>query len=269
MHPPFTDFCQTVWDFYKKNKRPFIWRQTDDPYAIVVSEIMLQQTQTSRVEEKFISFTNAFSSFSELANASQKDVLKEWVGLGYNRRARFLHGIAQRVEEDFNGRLPDCVETLTSFKGLGHATASSIVAFTFNKPTIFIETNIRAVYLHSFFPDQEEVSDKELLPFVEMTVDEANPREWYYALMDYGVMLKKKFKNPSRKSKHHVIQSRFEGSRRQVRGAILRHLVSGSSVSKQDLLRALKFDSEVIQSVLIDLKNEGFIAVSGSRISIS
>src|SRR3989344_50670 len=196
---------------------------------------MLQQTQTKRVSEKFVPFMRKFKTFKELANAPIRDVLAEWVGLGYNRHSLALHGIAQMVRSEFDGQFPEDPKTLETFKGLGPATSSSIVAFAFNKPVLFIETNIRAVYLHTFFHERGGVSDKELLPFVEITVDHKNPREWYYALMDYGVLLKKLYKNPSHQSKHHTVQSRFEGSDRQIRGAIIRKLTKQSSTIIEDL----------------------------------
>ena len=170
------EFQAFVWDFYKQEKRLFAWRETTNPYFIVVSEIMLQQTQTSRVVEKYNLFIQTFPTFESLANASFKEVLKVWVGLGYNRRAQALQGIAQKIVNEHSGALPSCPEILQTFKGLGPATASSIVTFAFNKPTVFIETNVRAVFLHSFFKDQDEVHDKELMPLVALTVDEINPR---------------------------------------------------------------------------------------------
>ncbi len=232
-------FKKTVWDFYQENKRDFVWRQTIDPYKILVSEIMLQQTQTYRVATKFPPFISEYPTFQALAQASTSEVLSLWVGLGYNRRALALHEIAKRVVSEHNGQLPNSVEILKTFKGLGHATASSIIAFAFNEPTEFIETNVRAVYLHTFFNNQDEVDDRELLPFVRATVDKQNPREWYYAIMDYGVYLKKLYKNPSRKSKHYKLQSPFEGSLRQVRGALVRLLLECKQLTEQELLRKL------------------------------
>ena len=252
-------FCHAVWSFYHKKKRDFLWRQTVDPYKIVVSEIMLQQTQTTRVVEKFESFTQKFNTFKELANASTRDVLAQWIGLGYNRRGLALHGIAQKVMNEFDGQLPDDPEVLQTFKGLGPATAASIVAFAFNKPTAFIETNIRAVYLHAFFNDRQDVSDKELMPLIELTVDYMNPREWYYALMDYGVVLKKLYKNPSRKSKHYAVQSKFEGSDRQIRGAIVRVLTQKSSASLKELYVLFPKEEARVEKILDALYKEGFV----------
>lgn len=252
-------FGQAVWSFYHQEKRSFAWRNTTDPYKIVVSEIMLQQTQTQRVIEKFESFTQKFKTFEELADAPIRDVLTEWVGLGYNRRGLALHGIAQKVMHEFDGQLPDDPEILETFKGLGPATAASIAAFAFNKSTVFIETNIRAVYLHSFFHDHQDISDKELLPLIELTVDYMNPREWYYALMDYGVVLKKLYKNPSRKSKHHTTQSKFEGSDRQIRGAIVRILTQKESATIKQLNALFPEQEQRVGKILNGLCQEGFV----------
>ena len=253
------EFQSAVWAFYKKNRREFAWRNTHNPYLIVVSEIMLQQTQTSRVIEKYENFLQQFSSFEALANASVAAVLTAWVGLGYNRRALALQGIAQKVINEHAGILPNDPLILETFKGLGPATAASIVAFAYNKPTVFIETNIRAVYLHAFFGhEQELVADKQLLPLVSVTVDRESAREWYYALMDCGVELKKLYKNPSRKSKHHAKQSKFEGSDRQIRGAVVR-LLTQQQVADFKELHALGYEETRLIKVLQDLCKEGFI----------
>ena len=254
------DFKKTVWEFYNQNKREFAWRQSPTPYAVVVSEIMLQQTQTARVKDKFAAFTAMFGSFDELAAAPVQAVLKEWVGLGYNRRALALHGIAQKIVHEYGGILPNDVEVLRTFKGLGHATASSIVAFAYNKPTVFIETNIRAVFIHTFYPQLDEVHDKELMPLIDLAVDMHNPREWYYALMDYGVHLKKLHKNPSRKSRHHTVQSKFEGSDRQIRGAIVRTCTQDTVLSLSQLKLLLPFDVDRIEQQYNALVKEGFIS---------
>ena len=260
------EFQAFVWDFYKQEKRLFAWRETTNPYFIVVSEIMLQQTQTSRVVEKYNLFIQTFPTFESLANASFKEVLKVWVGLGYNRRAQALQGIAQKIVNEHSGVLPSSPEILQTFKGLGPATASSIVTFAFNKPTVFIETNVRAVFLHSFFKDQDEVHDKELMPLVALTVDEINPREWYYALMDYGVYLKKTYKNPSKKSKHHTEQSAFEGSDRQIRGAVLRQLTKKESVTFFDIEKEVPWATQKkIETIFSDLSKEQLIVYNKSK----
>jgi A/G-specific adenine glycosylase len=253
------EFKSIIWDYFNNYGRQFSWRCTTDPYQIVVSEIMLQQTQTHRVAGKYEQFLALFPDFKRLAEAPLRDVLAAWQGLGYNRRAIALQKTAQKIIDEFNGILPDNPELLVTFPGIGKATAASICAFAFNKPTVFIETNIRTVFIHFFFKDQAEVHDKELLPFVEQTVDAKKPRLWYYALMDYGVMLKKNMPNPSRRSKHHNKQSKFEGSDRQIRGKILKILTSMPVISYDELLFLLESSQKRVDKILFDLQKEGFI----------
>ncbi|QQR53579.1 A/G-specific adenine glycosylase [bacterium] len=233
-------FQQHVKAFYAKAKREFVWRYVADPYLVVVSEFMLQQTQTARVVEKYNLFIKVLPTFQALAACSNHQLFQLWHGLGYNRRALYLKQFAQWVVEDHNGKLPADPALLQTQKGLGHATASSICAFAFNMPTVFIETNIRTVFLHHFFSQQAEVTDKQIVPLVQQAVDQTAPRSWYYALMDYGVFLKKQLPNPSRASAHHAKQSKFEGSDRQVRGQIVKFLVEVHRVHKSTLEQQLK-----------------------------
>ena len=220
------DFIHTIKAYYAENKRIFAWRDIENPYYVFISEVMLQQTQTQRVITKFEQFITVFPRIEDLAAAPLSTVLGVWQGLGYNRRAKFLHQAAQQIVSQHKGVVPNSPELLLQLPGIGAATAASIAAFAYNTPTVFIETNIRAVYIHFFFKDHTDVHDRDLQPIVVQTLDHENPRQWYYALMDYGVMLKREHVNPSRKSKHHAVQSRFEGSDRQVRGAIIRALTS-------------------------------------------
>jgi A/G-specific adenine glycosylase len=252
-------FQQNIYDYYHAHRRDFVWRRTVDPYHIVVSEIMLQQTQTFRVEPKFGPFVEKFPTFAALAEGSVRDLLLVWQGLGYSRRALALQKTAQRVVTEFNSQLPNDPLILETFPGIGKATAASVCAFAFNNPTIFIETNIRAVFIHFFFTHQHEVTDKQLWPFVAAVVDYHNPREWYYALMDYGVMLKKLHKNPSRRSAHHATQSRFEGSDRQIRGMILRALTVASALTFEQLCFAIEREPERIQKMVQQLCAEQFL----------
>jgi len=231
-----TAFRQFIWEFYATNKRDFAWRNTLNPYRVVVSELMLQQTQTHRVEPKFEQFIVEFPDFESLAQASLRNVLSLWQGLGYNRRGKYLQEIAQAVMQEHGGSLPEETEKLRALPGIGPYTAGSICAFAFNKPTVFIETNIRAVYIHTFAKGAAKVPDSELLPLIEATVDHANPREWYYALMDYGVELKKGGKNPNVRSKHHTVQSKFEGSDRQIRGRIIALLTQYEKLGLDELV---------------------------------
>lgn len=258
-------FKKMVWDYYKTNGRKFPWRYDPTPYQVLVSEIMLQQTQTERVIPKYNSFMLELPTLKALAQASSYQVLALWQGLGYNRRGLALHAIAQEICTYHGGVIPNDPVLLQKFKGIGPATAASICAFAYNKPTVFIETNIRAVFINSFFSDREKVHDKELFALVQITVDQENPREWYYALMDYGVMLKKTHKNPARKSAHHTKQSRFEGSERQIRGIILRLLVEHLMLNVEEIIAySMKEETRVIKN-LEKLAREGIVKQTNSR----
>lgn len=253
------EFKQFVWDFYHTNKRDFAWRNIDNPYHILVSEIMLQQTQTHRVISKYQEFITAFSTLEELAAAQLIQVLAVWQGLGYYRRARFLHQLAQKVVSEYAGILPQDPKILQTLPGIGPNTAGSLCAFAFNKPVVFIETNIRTVFIDSFFRDEVSIADKKLLPLIESTLDQDNPREWYYALMDYGVFLKLNKTNPSRKSAHYTKQSKFEGSDRQLRAQILKLLVKNQSLSHEDIVLNVAQDVARVEKTINQLQSEGFI----------
>jgi len=235
-----TTFQEKIWNFYHKNKRPFQWREEITPYNIVVSEIMLQQTQTARVIDKFAQWVKSFPSWNDLAQASELQVLQAWQGLGYNRRGLALHKIAKIVIAEFDSQLPNCPKTLEAFPQIGPNTAASICAFAFNRPVTFIETNIRTVYTHEFFPGKTDVHDQDLLQLIEKTVDHTNSREWYYALMDYGNHLKKSLKNINSASKHYTKQSRFKGSKREVRGFILKTLTQEHEIETEKIFNKIK-----------------------------
>ena len=251
-------FRQIIGTYYRRNGRQFPWRQTSDPYRILVSELMLQQTQTERVGPKYAAFLEAFPTINRLAAASLREVLLLWQGLGYNRRARYLHECARQVVVSYDGELPRDPALLVELPGIGPGTAGAVAAFAYQIPTVFIETNIRRVYLHFFYPDRDRVHDRELLPLIERTLDKANPREWYYALMDYGVYLRGLFTNPNRRSVHYTRQSRFEDSNRQVRGAVIRELLTGDATVPELALRTSQDEARVRQ-VLVELSEEGMI----------
>lgn len=251
-------FQQFIFSFYHRNKRAFPFRENITPYGVVVSEIMLQQTQTNRVSKKFIEFINTFPDFSSLARAPNEKLLSVWQGLGYNRRVLALKEIANIIMNKFNGELPKDVKSLEALPQIGYNTASSILAFAYNIPTSFIETNIRRVFIYFFFPGRSKVSDKEIIEIVKTTIDEDNPREWYYALMDFGVMLKKKYPELNKRSVHYRKQAKFDGSTRQLRGKILKLLLKRPH-SKQELINILKSEEKKIMKILQTLVKEGFI----------
>jgi adenine-specific DNA glycosylase len=152
-------FRRTIYRHYRACGRTLAWRETRDPYRILVSEFMLQQTQVERVEDKYPQFLGAFPGFAALAGANLKDVLACWQGLGYNRRAKSLLETARAVVELHGGELPSSREELLALPGVGEATAGALMAFAFNRPVVFVETNIRRVCLYFFFPGKREVRD--------------------------------------------------------------------------------------------------------------
>lgn len=270
-------FKKTVWDYYHKYGRELAWRRFPRPlpagrqgYRIVVSEIMLQQTQVDRVAPYYERFIKQFPSFAALARAPVNQVLLAWQGLGYNRRALSLQKLAQIVTEKYEGELPDTPEKLDELPGIGKGTAGSLSAFVFNKPVSFIETNIRRVFIHHFSGvianianktgnnANGKIADEQLMPFIEKTMDMKSPREWYYALMDYGSHLGKKVANPNRKSEHYSKQSKFEGSNRQLRGAILRLVLREQKPTDRELLAVAGSKTKLAQ-VMGELRKEGFL----------
>ena len=261
-------FQKKIWDFYTAQGRLFAWRHVSDPYRVLVSELMLQQTQTHRVIEKFEEWMRVFPTFSLLAQATLHEVLLVWQGLGYNRRGKYLYEVAKRVVAEFDGTLPSDSEVLVTFPGIGPATAASICAFAFNMPTVFIETNIRTVFLYSFFQKRDQIHDFEIIPLVSQTVDLLNPREWYYALMDYGVMLKRQLKISNKKSVHYTRQSRFEGSDRQIRGAIIRELTQWGVLNFDDLIDILACDGKRAERIIANLSDDGLITIDCGYVSI-
>ncbi len=267
--PGIQDFQQMVLLYYKEHGRDLAWRHTSDPYQILVSEIMLQQTQVERVALKFPEFIRAFPDFAALANASLEDILSVWQGMGYNRRAISLQKCAERVMREYHGRLPADIDILSTFPGIGRATASSIGAFAFSMPVVFIETNIRRVFIHFFFPGSPTVSDAEILPLVEQTLYHPDPRTWYWALMDLGSVLKKTVVNPNRRSAHYTKQSPFEGSDRKIRGIILKILLTEHSLEEDELIVRLHEDSYRVAGILRTLESEGFIQRKEDRYQLA
>jgi A/G-specific adenine glycosylase len=268
-HPGILEFQQMVLSYYNNYGREMAWRDTTDPYLILVSEIMLQQTQVERVKIKFPEFIEAFPDFATLAVAPLYNVLSVWQGMGYNRRAIAIQKCAIRVMNEYNGILPSDVDLLATFPGIGRATASSIAAFAFNLPVVFIETNIRRVFIHFFFTGNETVSDAEIFPVVTRALYKKNPRIWYWALMDLGSALKKTVPNPNLRSAHYTRQAPFEGSDRKIRGAILKLLLKEYSLEDEEIFGYVAEDPHRVRKILGDLEGEGFIKYNNNRFSLS
>jgi A/G-specific adenine glycosylase len=259
-------FRKLVYSWYKQNNRSHLpWRTDYNPYDIFISEVMLQQTQVDRVIDKFIEFCKLFPDFKTLAESELPQLLAAWQGLGYNRRALSLRNAARTILEQYDGTLPDQPDQLEKLPGIGPATAASITAFAFNKPVLFLETNIRTVIIHHFCESDQPVSDSTLLEIASAVIDKRDPRRWYSALMDYGTMLKKTVGNLSRQSATYKKQSAFKGSRRELRGKVLKQLLETPKLSSTQLSEYLSESSEKLLPVLEQLTRENIVKYSNGK----
>ncbi len=247
--------------------RAMPWRDDTRPYYVLVSELMLQQTQVPRVVPKFQAFIAAFPDEVALARASLADVLKLWQGLGYNRRAKFLHAAAQMIVHEYGGQFPREETAILTLPGVGNNTAGAILAYAFNHPSIFVETNIRTVYIHHFFADNFAVDDRQIVELLEATIDRENPRRFYQSLMDYGSWLKAQGVRNTSQSKHYKKQPPLRGSVREVRGHIIK-LLSDTSMSEAELRRQLVADDR-FATALAGLVRDGLVVVSGSVVHLT
>ncbi|MHB8109244.1 MAG: HhH-GPD family protein [Syntrophorhabdaceae bacterium] len=264
-----SQFRETLAQFYARHRRDFSWRENITPYRIIVSEIMLQQTGVERAISKYDRFLSRFPGFEDLARASVKDVLEEWQGLGYNKRALALKKLSHNILECYSGIVPDNPGELERLPGIGKATAGAICAFAFNKPVIFIETNIRRVFIHHFFGDRLEISDREIRPLIEKSIDRVNPRDWYYALMDYGTYIVKLTGNPNRKSAHYSKQSTFQNSDRQIRGELLRFFLQYGRSGLPDIIEGTGHEGDRLTRILRSMIKDGLVTGMDETYDIS
>lgn len=263
-------FRERIREQGRLHRRDLPWRYIEDPYAVLVSEVMLQQTQVKRVLDYWPRFLELFPTIDALAAAGTSDVLEQWQGLGYNRRALALKRCADICAAEHGGRLPQTADELVKLPGIGPATAAGVVAFALDRPALYLETNVRTVFLHELFPGEEGVKDAALIPLVELACPADGVRDWYYALLDYGAHLKATLPNPSRRSAHHTRQSAFEGSRRQKRAELVRIVLAAgpegidaaeAGVLLNETERRAGRDGvgdEEIASIIDDLASEGF-----------
>lgn len=273
--PSLSDFTLTVREQGKRLYRDLPWRNVDDPYAVLVSEVMLQQTQVKRVLSYWPRFLKAFPSVDALAAAATSDVLELWQGLGYNRRALLLKRCADECAHAHKGKLPDTAAELAKLPGIGPATAAGVMAFAYDRPALYLETNVRTVFLHELFPGKDGVKDAEIAPLVQLSCPKEGVRTWYYALLDYGAHLKATVPNPSRRSAHHMRQSAFEGSRRQKRAELVRIVLASApeGMPREAAFATLNqverkanrpaVGDALFESLVEDLLSEGFFSAEG------
>ena len=261
-------FQDLILLFYRSSGRDLPWRKTTDPYHILVSEIMLQQTQVDRVIPKYNEFLGAFPTIDALADAGPSQILPVWKGLGYNRRALSLQKTAMTIRDEYSSIIPRDPRTLATFPGIGDATAAAICAYAFNMPVVYIETNIRRIILHYFFRHMDGVKDVDIIPYISATLYTESPRDWYNALMDYGSHLKLRLADPNRRSAHYSRQSRFAGSDREIRGKILSHLMNQEEITADAMASFIGSDQRRVQKIFADLCREGFLREEAGSYSI-
>ncbi len=276
MRPQTANLKTLIWElrhhYFEEGRAHLPWRATRDPYKVFVSEVMLQQTQVERVIPYYKRFVRTYPSAHVLACVSLANVLHVWQGLGYNRRAKYLHQAAKLINNKYNKynkRFPDTVEEIETLPGVGHYTARAVAAFAFNRPEIFVETNIRTVFFYHLQP-KRKLSDKQLLPLVEHALKESGlePREFYAAMMDYGAHLKKQGVRLNKHSTHYKKQSKFEGSARQLRGALLRELLVHRA-TLATLAHRFPRNQQDVAHELTRLMAEGLVALHGRYFKIS
>ncbi|MCG3219956.1 MAG: Fe-S cluster assembly protein HesB [Candidatus Heimdallarchaeota archaeon] len=253
-------FQDKIFSWWKDNKRDFPWRETNNPYLIMVSEIMLQQTQAPRVVEKYLSFIDKFPDMESLSNSSQTELLHLWSGLGYNRRALWLKEAARKILE--LGSFPQTPKELQKLKGIGPYSARSILIFAFNSDIATVDTNIRRILVAEGFAS-EKTSEKDLLKIAEELLPKYKSRDWHNALMDYGSIVLTASKTGIKPTSQ---QSKFKGSDRQYRGLILQYLLKNEKASIKEIIsefeleeeRAISILHKMISDKLIHQKNEFF-----------
>lgn len=264
------NFQKTIWRWRQRNTIALPWRKTKNPYHVFVSEVMLQQTQISRVLIKYPQFLNIFPSTETLAKAPLRRVLSVWRGMGYNRRGLYLQQSAQHIMEKHGGKIPRDISALDALPGIGPYSARAVACFAYGACEPFIETNIRRVIIHEFFPKKEQVRDGEILQVLQKIQPSQHKREWYWALMDYGRDAFHHVPNPNRKSKHYAKQSKFEGSTRYIRAKIISYLLENKKATVKQLHASLKNDKHLntlspraVKNTLAGLQKEKLVTKTG------
>ncbi len=243
---------EKVFAFYRENRRKLPWRETTDRYAVLVSEMMLQQTQAERVKRKYLEWLERFPDIRSLADASLKEVLSYWSGLGYNARGQRLHRCAKIIVSDYGAQVPSSPEELIRLPGIGAYTSRSIPIFADNLAIATVDTNIRRIYIHELgLP--ENIGARELLEIAEAVLPEGKSRDWHNALMDYGALCLTGRKTGIRPLSR---QSKFEGSRRWYRGRIIKELVRVEHMQLEELTDRY---GEAVADILAELEAEGLV----------
>ncbi len=247
-------FQNMIFDWWKRNKRDLSWRRTHDPYKILVSEVMLQQTQVFRVIPKYSEFIQAYPTVSDLAQASTADILRMWKGMGYNRRALYLKKTAEIITTQFGAEFPDNEEELVKLPGLGTYTARALLVFAFKQNIAAVDINIRKIIIHFFFHDIDQKP-----PVIQKVADQLVPArmswEWHQALMDYGAIEMPKLKIKKIRKSDGIP---FKETNRYFRGRIIDMLRVGD-IGELDLQKKFHKPSKFLSSIIDGLVKDGLV----------
>lgn len=278
-------FNKILFRWQKTHYRDMPWRpaygdpKPFDPYRILVSEIMLQQTQVDRVREKYAAFMKEFPTVRKLAAAPLSQVLGLWSGLGYNRRAKYLHECARIVVCDHGGKFPSTYEELVALPAIGRSTAGALLAFSFGQDTPMIDTNIRRMLVRVFFKEAIP-SDKELYEFAMSIIPKGKGRLWNYAMLDIGAALCTArnhsdacpfiplhgevedfvYKKP---------QAKFKGSNRFYRGRIMKYLLEYGPSTKAKTMKELGFTAITFETALASLLKEKLVILKRGTLTVA
>jgi A/G-specific adenine glycosylase len=247
-------FQKKVFSFYRKKKRELPWRKTTDPYKILLSEFMLQQTQVNRVVLYYEQWTAKWPTIYALSAASLPEVLQMWMGLGYNTRAVNLHRAARKIVANYHGDVMTAVKQYKDLPGIGRYTSHAVQIFSANADLVTVDTNIRRIFIREFNLS-EQVSDKEIWKLAEACLPRGKSRDWHNALMDYGALSLTAQKTGI---KPKTQQSRFEGSDRQIRAQILRYLLT-KDMSISELKKNLGIEQMRLFPILEKMISEKII----------
>ncbi len=264
-------FQEEILTWYNEHQRDLPWRHTRDPYRILISEVMSQQTQISRVVTKYTEWLVRFPTVVVLADAPVSEVLKYWSGLGYNRRALNLKKTAEKIVNEYDGTFPDNERELLKLPGIGPYTARAILCFAFNKQVAVVDTNVRKVILTQIIDrsnvlrlsdssEKTSLSERDMEEIAQKLLPHGKAYEWNQALMDYSsaVLKKEKMQIPK--------QSKFIGSHRYYRSKVLRVLLDKKKVNVDKIGELIKkeytiAEEEWLSKLLNELAKEGFIVI--------
>jgi len=255
------NFRTKVFAFYKTRGRDLPWRKTTDPYKILISEFMLQQTQVSRVIEYFGKWIKLWPTINHLARATRSEVLMAWMGLGYNTRAVNLHRAAKIIIKDYDSNVLEAVECYKEIAGIGEYTSRAVRIFAANADLVTVDTNIRRILIHEFRLS-EDISGGALLSIAERCLPKGRSRKWHNALMDYGALYLTGTKTGIRPKTQQ--STFFKGSDRQIRAHILRTLLLQTS-SLSELYNTCSVEEKRLLRILDKMVHEQLIAIRNKR----